>query len=201
MARTVDPKKVNAVKNEIIDASISLILDKGFSAFKLSSVAIKLGITKAALYWYFPTKEDLVENIANHIRISQLSFIRNIADSKITAKEKLYKLLDSIEENKKSCMLPIKMLIEYYSEENFIKVEIQKGYREYVEILSNILLEGKNNQEFSTIIPEEELSRLLVSTIDGIVIHNSTFENNYVISKNSFSIILESMLIPYREIV
>jgi len=44
---------------EILDAALSVFAEKGYAAAKLTEIAHRAGVSKAALYLYFETKEDL----------------------------------------------------------------------------------------------------------------------------------------------
>jgi AcrR family transcriptional regulator len=46
-------------REEIIDAARSVLLKKGLGAATLEAVAKEVGLTKAALYYYFPSKDAL----------------------------------------------------------------------------------------------------------------------------------------------
>lgn len=48
------------VREEILDAARAVLLDKGIAGLTLAAVARELQLTKAALYYYFPSKEALV---------------------------------------------------------------------------------------------------------------------------------------------
>lgn len=49
----------NKTKEHIIDLGLALIQQKGFSSFSYDDIAKRLGITKAAIHYYFESKEDL----------------------------------------------------------------------------------------------------------------------------------------------
>jgi AcrR family transcriptional regulator len=46
-------------REEIVDAARSVILKKGIAGATLEAVAVEVGLTKAALYYYYPSKESL----------------------------------------------------------------------------------------------------------------------------------------------
>jgi len=48
------------VREEILDAARRVLLDQGVAGMTLTAVARELGLTKAALYYYFASKEVLV---------------------------------------------------------------------------------------------------------------------------------------------
>src|SRR3569832_655532 len=54
---------------ELLDATLDLIVEKGFAATRAEEVAARAGVSKGTLFLYFPSKEELFkavvrENIA-----------------------------------------------------------------------------------------------------------------------------------------
>jgi AcrR family transcriptional regulator len=49
---------------EIVDAALEVFAEKGFAAAKLDDIARKAGISKATLYLYFDTKEEIFRAVA-----------------------------------------------------------------------------------------------------------------------------------------
>src|SRR4051812_25500036 len=47
-------------RQRILDAALDLFVERGFDKASLREVADRVGVTKAALYYYFPSKEDLL---------------------------------------------------------------------------------------------------------------------------------------------
>ena len=47
-------------REEILDAARQVLLRKGFGATTLEAVAREVGVTKPALYYYFPSKDALL---------------------------------------------------------------------------------------------------------------------------------------------
>ena len=63
------PGRPPTIKNPvrtICDAASSLIAERGYDATTLQDVANSVGVTKAGLYHYFPTKQALFETIVLH---------------------------------------------------------------------------------------------------------------------------------------
>jgi AcrR family transcriptional regulator len=53
-------------RDEILDAAVEL-LDRGPTALTMRSLADRLGVTGAALYYWFPAKAHLMDAIAEHV--------------------------------------------------------------------------------------------------------------------------------------
>jgi AcrR family transcriptional regulator len=56
------------VRKKVVDAAYTFFLRKGYHATTMSEIAASLGVTKTALYQYFPGKEDLYAAVAEHGR-------------------------------------------------------------------------------------------------------------------------------------
>ena len=67
MPRIIQEYK-DEVRKKIVEAAYSLFLDKGYHATTMSSIAESLGVTKPAIYQYFPGKEELYAAVAEHGR-------------------------------------------------------------------------------------------------------------------------------------
>ena len=59
-----------ATRQRILDAALDLFTERGYDATSLREIAEQLGITKAALYYYFPSKDDIL--LALHMRLHEI---------------------------------------------------------------------------------------------------------------------------------
>jgi TetR/AcrR family transcriptional regulator len=64
-------RRKEARPGELLDAALSLFVNKGFSATKVEDVAASAGVSKGTLFLYFSSKEDLFKaviraNLADH---------------------------------------------------------------------------------------------------------------------------------------
>src|SRR5437763_6992932 len=50
-------------RTRIQDVALDLFIEQGYEATSLREIAEKLGVTKAALYYHFKTKEDIVASM------------------------------------------------------------------------------------------------------------------------------------------
>jgi len=66
-----DPALDDAVstRERILDVALDLFTEKGFDSTSLREIAEKLGVTKAALYYHFASKDDIL--MALHMRLHE----------------------------------------------------------------------------------------------------------------------------------
>jgi len=62
---------------EIVDAALEVFAEKGFAAAKLDDIARKAGISKATLYLYFDTKEEIFRAVAQSAVASLLEALES----------------------------------------------------------------------------------------------------------------------------
>ena len=58
-----DTSRGSVTRARILDAARDLFAEKGYEKVSLREIAEVVGITKAALYYYFPTKESIFESL------------------------------------------------------------------------------------------------------------------------------------------
>lgn len=62
-ASAPQPHAGDQTRARILDVALELIADRGFAATSTREIAERLGVTKAALYYHFRTKDDLLAAI------------------------------------------------------------------------------------------------------------------------------------------
>ncbi len=65
--RHPDPGGARSTRDRILDAALDLFIEKGYDGTSLRELAERLGFTKAALYYHFASKEDIL--MALHLRL------------------------------------------------------------------------------------------------------------------------------------
>lgn len=68
---TAPPKRPRSdTRERILDVALDLFVEQGYDKTSLREIAERLGITKAALYYHFERKEDML--LALHLRLHEL---------------------------------------------------------------------------------------------------------------------------------
>ena len=71
-APTDDAEQPMSTRERILDAALDLFIEKGFDKTSLREIAEQIGVTKAALYYHFASKEDIL--MALHQRLHEFGF-------------------------------------------------------------------------------------------------------------------------------
>jgi AcrR family transcriptional regulator len=75
--RRVLAHEANSTRERILDVALDLFVTQGYDGTSLREIAEQLGVTKAALYYHFKSKEDIL--LALHMRMHE--FGKNALDS------------------------------------------------------------------------------------------------------------------------
>jgi AcrR family transcriptional regulator len=54
-------RRAEARPDEVLDAALDLFIEKGFAAARVEDIAKRAGLSKGAVYLYFPSKEAIME--------------------------------------------------------------------------------------------------------------------------------------------
>jgi AcrR family transcriptional regulator len=72
-------RRAEARPDEVLDAALDLFIENGFAATRVEDIAARAGLSKGAVYLYFPSKEAVLEGIVRRaiipIATSALSFV------------------------------------------------------------------------------------------------------------------------------
>lgn len=95
-------------RERILDVALDLFVDEGYDKASLREIAEHLGITKAALYYHFPSKADIL--MALHMRMHALADepLAKLGEAPFTMQrflEFLYSGIDQLEGNEKLFLL------------------------------------------------------------------------------------------------
>jgi len=169
----------NVMKAYIVNAALKAFLKYGFHKTTMSKIASEAEIAKGTLYIYFKSKEQLISNITS-LHFEKLT-------SNLITKEYFQTLDDFLQHIENTLLISeadtqfIPIFFEAFGSQ-FSSADFMK---EYKILFHNIGVFYKKNLQFlidkhqikDTINPAT-LGRVLVSMIDGIILHKGFFKMN-----------------------
>lgn len=154
MAKPNKFKELDRGKREqqIIDVATELFHQEGYRATTLDHVASKLGISKAALYHYVSSKEDLLSRIYLQALESFFASAYEIGRSEQPPREKLRSFIRNHIEN--IIVKNLAMFGVFFSEEHNLppkdRKKIRREKRKYTKVVEDILAEGMAQGDFAS---------------------------------------------------
>ena len=96
MSQTTTPETEHpGTRERILDIALELFTDQGYDKTSLRQIAERLGFSKAAIYYHFASKEEIL--LALHLRLHEFGreALRNLGES-ATSPEQWAALLDQV---------------------------------------------------------------------------------------------------------
>jgi TetR/AcrR family transcriptional regulator, cholesterol catabolism regulator len=143
--RSIKLKNKEERKDQILRIAINIFYRDGYKKASLREIAEKVGITKAAIYYHFKNKEEILFNMIMVITDRLLSDLNSINIKEIDPIEQLKKMIDVhisyLELDKAS----VKILIEdrHFLTKKFENI-VKNKQKEILEIYKNKLEEIKS---------------------------------------------------------
>lgn len=80
---------------EIVEASCSLISQKGLKGLTIKNLSESIGLTEAALYRHFKNKNDIIKTMLSYVILSMNDRLGKILTSDKSEKEKIEQIFES----------------------------------------------------------------------------------------------------------
>lgn len=157
MARTV--KNYHERKDEFLDTAQELFFTKGYKQTSIESIIKKIGVAKGTFYYYFKSKEDLLDKLTYKMSKKILEEVKKIVEKDdLNAIDKLNQAYAVARSVKLENIELLKVLLKaFYNDRNlFFR---HKMFMSSMEILapefSKIIRQGVNEKVFNTPFPDE----------------------------------------------
>ncbi len=157
MARTI--KKYDERRTEFLNIAQELFFTKGYEQTAVETIIKKIGLSKGTFYYYFKSKEDLLDALIERLSEKILEEVKKIADRQdldaITKLNRAYAVTRSV---KLENLELLKVLLKVLYDDKNISFRF-KIYRSSIEIMapefSKIIRQGIKEKAFNTPYPDE----------------------------------------------
>lgn len=165
-------------KDDIVSLAMRLIKTKGFLSLSYDDISKDLGITKAAVHYYFEKKEDLGIAVCERIQTGLLESYEHSLEQMIHNQEKPWSFIKNrIDKIMPNEICPISSL--------------QSDYEDLPESMKTILEEISKNEielwaalvrQYNPDLDNDDIARTILLSVKGAlqyrrVLNDSSFEN------------------------
>lgn len=169
----------------IIEKAAPLFNVKGIEATAMSDIMKATKLSKGSLYVHFKNKEELVENVFLHNMKVLGKKVMNAVQRPPSAKEKLFAYIDvliDIENPPVAGGCPMMNFgIEADDTNPMINSKVKKEIAHSLELISNIIVQGKKSGEFRADWNHDEFATLMFAMIEGgVIISRITGDNTKI---------------------
>jgi AcrR family transcriptional regulator len=171
-------RRKEARPQELLDAALSLFVEKGYAATRSEEVAARAGVSKGTLYLYYPSKEELFKAMV------RASLASPIADSVAVAAQHRGSMASLLRELmadwwSRMGMSPAGGITKIMMAEARNFPELAQFYVDEViqptqELLAGLLAKGVASGEFRP-VPVEHAVHVLIAPMLHLVLHKHSF--------------------------
>ena len=68
----------DVLSSEVLDRAVGLFAERGFAGTSLKDVADAVGLSRPAIYYYFPSKDALLEELLAGVTVSAARILENV---------------------------------------------------------------------------------------------------------------------------
>lgn len=157
-------------REQILDAAGQLFANKGFDKTSVDEIAREAGLSKGAIYWYFPSKEQILIGLAEKFEMQNQDTVIQSAGEDAYGPEALYKAHRFIYADKQNNPLPDLLFQQFVSmgqKYPEIAEALDRTQKSWVGIIAGLLdkaVERGDFRPFDTKLIAEAISAMYRGT-------------------------------------
>ena len=155
---------------QILRAARSVFVEEGFRVARVSDVAKRAGLSKGAVYFYFPSKQELFLALVHEEHENTHSFIDAAEQDQRPAAVKLIDLGQRYLQYFAGLKTPPKfflMMTEQAVRDETIREEVQAVHQRFLDAVTRIIAQGIAEGTFRPLDPSV-VAMMLKAMIDGL---------------------------------
>jgi AcrR family transcriptional regulator len=159
-------------KNQILDAAMDTFSKVGFHKARMADIAESSGLSKGSLYWYFKSKNDLINNLLARVFEPELVEFQNLLDDPRPVNQRLVIYADRVAEDMVKMLKWMPLIYDFISlafRQESIKESIRTYYRQNMDILEALIQQGIDSGEILS-DNARDTAIAIGSILEGIVV-------------------------------
>jgi len=170
-------------QNQIIEETIKLIHTKGIQGLTIKNISNGIGLTEAAIYRHFKSKDEILTTILDDFRLSLNSEIQSVLKSDTPAIEKLKTVLNHLMDM--FCENPYIVSVifsdEIFKNKQILYDKILHLIKQNNACFKAIAEEGQKTKEIRDDIKADELAVIIMGSFRMVV-------KNWQLNKQDYSL-------------
>ena len=163
---------------QIMDAAQQMMQLRGYNAFSYADISRQVGVTKAAIHYYFPGKSDLGREVVSRYRTTFSNQLARINERAVEPRHKLemyVQLYASVlRDNEQMCLCGM-LAADFITLPDEVRAEVQGFFADNEAWLANVLVEGSRSESWKVAGSVQTAAQLLLSGLEGAMLVARTF--------------------------
>ncbi len=196
MSRRPDISEIR--RNQILDAATNVFVRLGFQHARMDDIVEESGLSKGTLYWYFKSKEDIINAILRRLFTGELENLESLLEAEGTVSERLIQLTSDRVAGMKRMSNLIPIIFEFYAvavHQQWVQQFIGEYFKHFRELIEALIRQGVERGEFRP-VNTTEAAISLASMYEGLTIHWLMDPQSVqwdILSESSMPLLLEGL--------
>jgi AcrR family transcriptional regulator len=202
-------RRAEARPDEVLDAALALFVEKGFAATRVEDIASRAGLSKGAVYLYFPSKEAILEGLVKRavrpIADNALGFLENYAGDPRLVIGTVLKMIAGRIADPKLIAIPRLLVREIVNFPDFAQMYRREVLDRVIPAFTALIASGVREGYFRPVDPELTLrsvvgpiiAHMLMAELFGIRPANGLEIERLI--DNHLTILFDGLSAPQRE--
>ncbi|MEO8759040.1 MAG: TetR/AcrR family transcriptional regulator [Devosia sp.] len=202
-------RRAEARPDEVLDAALELFIEKGFAATRVEDIASRAGLSKGAVYLYFPSKEAILEGLVKRavlpIADNALSIFQNYVGDPRPVISAALKMVAGRLSDPKLAAIPRLLIREMIHFPEFAQMYRQAVLDRVMPVIERLIRNGIEEGYFRAVDPELTLRsivgplvlHMMIAEIFGIMPAGGIEIDRLI--DNHLTILFDGLSAPQRE--
>ena len=160
-------------RSQILEAALRVFASKGFSGARTEDIAQEAGVSKGLLYWYFDSKEAIIQALMDWLFEPDLRALEHlVAQRDRPARERLLAVAQQALKSLPDIEPTLPVAYEYYAlaaRPGPVRDALQGYYRRYRDLLAKLIAQGVERGEWQVANPWE-LATIWLAQFEGLLL-------------------------------
>jgi AcrR family transcriptional regulator len=185
-------------KNQILDAATKVFVQMGFQRARMDDIVEESGLSKGTLYWYFKSKEDIINAILRRLFTGELENLQSLLEAEGTASERLIQLTSDRVNGVKRMSSLVPIIFEFYAvavHQQWVQQFIGEYFKHFRKLLEDLIQQGIDRGEFRP-VNATKAAITIASLYEGLTLHwlmDSQTVQWDILSENSIPLLLDGL--------
>ena len=162
----------NERRAQILQAAATVFARSGVDGARMDDIVAESGLSKGSLYWYFDSKQEIVTALVDEVLRAEYEQLKTLVVGPGTTLDRLTTFVDAHSAVFREHPTLGKLGLEFYAMSGRvpqIKEFIRRYYQDYIEVLVELLQQGRDRGELDIEDPNE-LAVNLVCLLEGLTL-------------------------------
>ena len=196
MSRRPDTSEIR--KNQILDAATNVFVRLGFQHARMDDIVEESGLSKGTLYWYFKSKEDIINAILRRLFTGELENLESLLQAEGSASERLMHLTNYRVAGLKRMSNLVPIIFDFYAvavHQQWVQQFIAEYFKHFRTLLEDLIQQGIDKGEFRP-INATEAAISFASLYEGLTLQwfmDPQTVHWDILSENSIPMLLDGL--------